>query len=386
MEFDNTDTARALAQMPLEPAKPAQPERSAWGAPWRAVKAAAAETLGTVADVVKGYGAAGAIVAEADPVARAALGAERIKAGADEGRAILASDEAMTSDIGTSFRNVAESLRPDPATASTAEKVVFGAVRPLAKLGLGAAFGPIGIGFASAEEGVTQADELRRQGVDMPTRTAVGAVTAGFTAASAYLPASGQTIKSTAALYLAGGPGGFVAQQALTRQILERADYGQIAQQYDPLDPMGLAVSSLVPLPFAVWGAARAMRAGSPDVATPAVQPETVDAAMAHNLTALADEVDARPLPAQDGAVAPDAPAARPADMEPDLPAYKPPEAADMDAVRQRLAALEEADPAARSEMEAVRKQIAEGADDELGTMDADLVRVAAECALSLTA
>jgi hypothetical protein len=38
----------------------------------------------------------------------------------------------------------------------------------------------------------------------------------------------------------------------------------------------------------------------------------------------------------------------------------------------------------AAEEMAAIRREVAEGTDAELGTMDADLVRVAAECALSI--
>lgn len=366
MDFDSTDVVRRQAQLPPEQVQP-KPTRSAWGAPFRAVKAAVADVAGSVADVVQGYGAAGAIVAEADPVAMATM-ADQVKRGADEGRAQIASGEAMVSDIGTSFRNVSESLRPDPATASTAEKLIFPTVKTLTKLGVGAAFGPMGIGFASAEEGVTQAEELRRQGVDLPTRTAVGAVTAGFTAASAYLPASGTTIKSTAALYLAGGPGGFMAQQKATREILAAADYDELARQYDPLDPVGLAVSSLVPLPFAAYGLAKA-RGG--------IGHETVDAAMAHNLTALADDVEARGAPQID-------PAPVPRQAMPEMDAPPKLEVDDIEAVRARVAEVETENPAAKAEMDKVRKLVAEGADDELGTLDADLLRVAAECALSL--
>ena len=72
--------------------------------------------------------------------------------------------------------------------------------------------------------------------------------------ALAALPAAGQTLAGTAGLYLAGGPGGYVAQQALTRQILDGAGYDKLADRYDPLDPVGLALSGLVPLPFAAVG------------------------------------------------------------------------------------------------------------------------------------
>jgi hypothetical protein len=380
MEFDNLAQVKALAQLPPAPVKPVS-DRSAWGAPWRALKAGTADVLGSVADVVKGYGAAGAIAAEADPVARAALGDQAIESGAAEGRRQFAADEATVSDAGASFRNVSESLRPDPATASTAEKLVFGVVRPLAKIaGAAVTAGPIGVGFASAEEGFTQAEDLRRQGVDTATRTAVGTLAATATAASAFLPMAGPTLKSTAALYLAGGPGGFIAQQAATRAILEHADYDQIAAQYDPLDPMGLAVSSLIPLPFAAHGAFKASR----------MAPAAVDAAMTHNLSIAQDAAEHRlftepvpePATVTEPALKPELAPAKGGEQAAAPTAEEP----DLAAVRQRVAAIEEAQPAVAAEMEQVRKQIAEGSDNELGTLDADLLKVAAECALSMGA
>jgi len=314
------DVDRAMSNMAAQPVPPpAAPERSAWSAPWRAVKSAAADVIGSVADLAKGYGAAGAMTLEADPMARAVLGDKAIQEGAKEGRRQLDTGEAFTSDVGASFRGVSRDLRPDPATASKAEQIVFGVVRPVAKLvGGGLAMGPAGIVAAAGEEGFTQSDDLREQGVDLVTRTKVGALTAGVTAATAFVPMAGQTLKATAGLYLAGGPGAFVAQQLATQEILKHANYEQLAQQYDPLDPTGLAMSALIPLPFAAHGAVRVIRKArvepaarvepvfgeKPPEAAPVVEPaqveatphqvtpEVVDAAMAHNLTVHQDRVD----------------------------------------------------------------------------------------------
>jgi hypothetical protein len=251
----------AMAQRPLPPAP--KEERSAWGAPWRAVKSAAAEVIGSTADVLGAYGQ---VMAGTD----APLGSpehQKLRAGAD-----------LSSETGDLFRGVAHDLRPDPMTASTAEQVVYGVVRPLAKLvGGGALLGPFGLAGAAAEEGFTQADELRQEGVDLGTRSKVGALTAAATFGGAALPLAGSTLGRTAALYLAGGPGGFMAQQAATRAILERADYASIAQQYDPLDPMGLAISALIPLPFAAHGAMRVMRGRGAEAPPVRIEPTMVD-------------------------------------------------------------------------------------------------------------
>lgn len=296
MDFDNSTQVDALAKLPPEPAKPA--ERSAWGWVPRITKAAVAGVAGSVADVVKGAAAADALTLGADPRARGAFTAEQLQAGQVEGQRQIDTGEAMTSTLGDSFRQVQRDARPDPVTAGTAERLVFGVAEPMLKLiGSGMTLGPFGLAGASAEIGLQQSDDLRQQGVDLPTRTAVGALTAGVTAASVALPMVGQTLKSTAGLYVAGGPGGFIAQQAATSAILERAGYAKIAEQFDPLDPLGLAMSALIPLPFAAYGARNVVRARNaakagdvPPVApvapeAPTVPREAVDAAMVHNLT-----------------------------------------------------------------------------------------------------
>lgn len=325
-ELYQQDVDRSLSTMAaIPPDPPKRDERTAWGAPWRAINAAAADVLGSTADVLKGYGAASAMTLEADPVARAVLGDKAVQQGAAEGRRQIATGEALVSDVGQSFRQVSKDQRPDPVTASKAEQIVFGVVRPVSKLVAGGVMaGPFGIVGAAGEEGFTQSEDLREQGVDFATRTKIGTLTAGVNAAGAFLPMAGPTLKATAGLYLLGGPGAFMAQQQATRKILEEADYSELAKQYDPLDPTGLVLSALIPLPFAAHGAARnvgtmraadavardlaggrnpdgspsprgsnatpkpeAAPAGTPDAipTAPPVPPEVVDAAMVHNLT-----------------------------------------------------------------------------------------------------
>lgn len=392
MQFDDSAQIDMLSTMPARPVKPEQ--SYSWNTPWRAAKAAVADVLGSTADVLKGFAAGSAITAQADPVALAVLGEQKIREGADEARRQIASDEALTSDIGTSFRNVSASMRPDPATASTAEQVVFGAVRLGGKLVAGSALGPFGIAGAAAEEGLTQAEDLRRQGVDFETRATVGAVTAGATGVSAALPMAGSTLPRTVGLYLAGGPGGFMAQQAATRAILEGADYGELAKQYDPLDPVGLAVSALVPLPFAVHGAMRnvgqsgAANAIAGDLAAgrnpDGSAPHEIDAAMTHNLSIAQDAAEHRF--ATEVIEPPPIRAADQAPPAPEIPGKTeaPTAMDDLAVVKQRVSAMEEMDMGAKSEMEQVRQALKEGDDFELGTADADLLRVAAECALSI--
>jgi hypothetical protein len=181
----------------------------------------------------------------------------------ESGRSVSEELERPSFEIGREAEKIRlgvhEALSPDPETATAAEHLLYEVGRVGVKLGIGAAAGPVGIGALSVEEGYTEARNLMREGVDIETALKAGGVRAGTTAL-AVLPLVGPTIKATVGLTAVGGPGAFVAEQALTRKILEDAGYDRLAATYDPADPFGLAVSSLLPLPFAFLGA-RAARA-----------------------------------------------------------------------------------------------------------------------------
>lgn len=277
--------AAAAAPEYIAPPKP-EPKFNAWGvatAVPRGMAEAGMQVLGSVADIGAG------------------LAYYRDTPTKDMQAGIPA--EAFSSDLGDSLRARGREFRPDPLTASTAEELLFGFARGASKIVGGAlAAGPAGVVAAGAEEAMTQSDELRRQGVGLEARNKAGMVQ-GAGLGLAALPLVGQTLKATAALYVAGGPGGFMAQQALTREILRNAGQDQIAAQFDPFDPVGLAVASLIPAGFAAWGirgqrmaaaakAAEDFRTGpvpsdvSPvaDAVRQAYSPEVVDAAMVSHL------------------------------------------------------------------------------------------------------
>lgn len=395
---DSTDTAlRVMAARPVDPELP-KPKHSAWTAIPRGVAAAAVEAGGNVIDAGTALG----------QIAAAATNDNARKLLMEEGFDLRTEASQVQYDF-------ARDLRPDPITAGAAENLTFGLTKGMTKAVTAAlTLGPIaGAAAFGGSEGLTAADDLADQGVDKETRTKVGAVTAAVNAAGVALPVAGKTLATTAGLVAVGGPASFITQQLATREILKDADYHAIAQQYDPLDPVGLAVATLVPAGFAT-AAMRGARTGArplPD-ATPvrvaddaAVTPETVpagsqdaiDAAMVHNLTTIRDvheavsaEIAARPVDA-----APVSPRVEPEPVRQET-AVKPPEEATPDLYRARVEQLktEQPDLVARigddgqpvrlaDELDAIRKQAQEGTDTEFGALDAPLLKVAAECAMA---
>ena len=236
-----TDDSLASAPGYMRPRKPVAP--MSWGglfsAPFRGIGEAGAQVWASALEVATSYG---------DIMARV-----------DDGRSLTDRDMLVETDISKAMREAGRSLRPDPETASTAEQIIYGFARGATKVVGGSILaGPFGAVGAGVEEGISAADDLKREGVDLVTRMQAGGVQ-GAGLALAALPLLGTTIGKTAALYVAGGPGGFIAQQALTREILQGAGYDELGDSYDPFDPVGLAVSSLIPAVFTAAG----LRAGA---------------------------------------------------------------------------------------------------------------------------
>lgn len=240
-----------------------------WGTIFAPVTGAAHGVVtagGFGADVLGAFGAAGAIAAQADPTQL--LSPEDMakrRREADEARQQLDTGEAFSSTVGTGLRTTARSMMPDPATSNVVQDVLFGGASLITQaVGFSLMGGPgVGAALLGGSVGMAESDQLRQHGVDIETRTKVGAIAGAAAGAGVALPVAGTTIARTAALVVAGGPGAYIAQQAASRAILENADYSKVAEQYDPFDPVGLAVSTLVPAGFGVW-AARGMRGAKP--------------------------------------------------------------------------------------------------------------------------
>lgn len=407
---DTAATLQAMQERPVMP-EPPKPKHSAWTAIPRALAAAGAEVVGNVSDVLDAFGQTAA--------ATGGMGAgirtpdEKRDQQADEAfRKLTTEGIDWRSEDSRAAYAFGRDLRPDPLTAGTAEQAIFGITKSVSKaVGSALTLGPVGgaLGFG-VSEGMTAAEDLADLGVDAETRFKVGGITAGMGTVGALLPVAGSTTAKTVALVLGGGPASFMAQQAAISSVLENADYGELAAQYDPLDPLGLTIATLVPAAFGTAARLGARRAGSPQA--------DVDAAMTHNLTAMqdlraaVDDVTGQPSPDVQGAMGGGARAAADTETQvrvtepdqgvvpaqPELNAGVRPDAANdaPDAVAARVKQVldEQPDLVARvdddgkpvkwaDELEAVRREAQEGTDDALGAMDAPLLQVAAECALA---
>lgn len=256
-------TDRVLDDLARRPARPAPVSNfSIWGMSRAAGGGAAAfvaERTGFWADVVGAFGESLATT-EGSAGGMFALQSPRERTDSLQAADKIAGEGlSFSSDAGDLFRNVARSYRPAPSTAHEAERLTFDLARGLLKAGTDVmTLGPAGAALSAADEASMVADDLKQEGVDLGTRSAVGAVAGVALGAGAVLPLAGTTAAKTLGLYALGGPVSFMAQQQATRAILQAADYDSIASRYDPLDPVGLAVASLIPAPFAAYGFRRA--------------------------------------------------------------------------------------------------------------------------------
>lgn len=280
-QADNIAAARDAAMRP-----PPVPKQAASFSAWNTLTAAprgaaagVAQTGGFFADVLGAFGQA----LDATGTAGAGgmfAGQTQTERQSSEAAAAKMRREGLdfNSEAGDSFRSVARGYAPDPETAHAAERLVFDFARFATKaVGYSVAAGPVvGAGLTGADEALAASDDLRLQGVDLGTRSAAGAVIGAASALGVGLPMAGRTALGTTGLVALGGPGAFMAQQAGVRKILQDADYSKLAEQYDPFDPVGLAVSTLVPAGFGAWamrGAKARARAAEVKPAEPMAEP-----------------------------------------------------------------------------------------------------------------
>lgn len=162
-------------------------------------------------------------------------------------RKILAGGPDFSNEAGDLFRARAKDIMPDPLTTHASSQIVAGLFQFGAQaIGYGLTFGPAGPLLLGADVGMSEADRLKQQGVDVETRTKAGAVAGALAGTSVVVPMSGATAAIRAAKGVAVGESAIVGQSLAEKAILKAAGYDKIADTFDPLDPVALAVG-LVP-------------------------------------------------------------------------------------------------------------------------------------------
>ncbi|MBU9378701.1 lytic transglycosylase domain-containing protein [Burkholderia gladioli] len=264
-----------LGQIPL-PAAPAQAPSTGLAS------LGLATSLGAVQGAARGAGAAadfGAAVGQLttgpdsmafDPVGLAAADQQENIARAKGGR-------LFESPAGTNLYTLADMLRPDPTNTTRIDQTVQGAVSGLTQIVPAAALGglPAAVAVGATSFGLGRAEDLKREGVDVGTRAAVGAVSGAFGAAGAVLPAGGSTIPRTLGLIAVGGPGMMISQTAAENAILRNAGYGHLTDQSDPLDGTNIAAATLMAGAFGGAHILGVMRGGPTPPTAAGVDPTT---------------------------------------------------------------------------------------------------------------
>ncbi|PTE02711.1 transglycosylase SLT domain-containing protein [Pandoraea apista] len=197
--------------------------------------------------------AAGAAEAYIDPTlsAGAALNpgaAELVDRHVNEAIAKARGGHLFESRLGMAAYDLADTFKANPSDTSRVDQIVQGAVSGLTQIVPAAVLGgPLaGAAVGGMSLGMGRSEELKREGVDVGTRSAVGAVSGAFGAAGAVLPVAGGTLAQTAALVGFGGPGMAIGQGYAERAILRNADYKSLADQIDPLDPVNIAAATVM--------------------------------------------------------------------------------------------------------------------------------------------
>jgi len=322
-EEANLESLRQSASIPMLQRETPKVERSNWHlltAPGKAVPAAIWELAADAGEIAVGTVGVAKQIANTDPEKAADVAVDFAKrfpfqtmrdAAKDSGASDLVKWDGKNW-LSDAYRDAVKNIRPDPAVASVAETMLFEMPRVVTKaIGLTRVAGPAAIPLMGVSEGFAETDKLQRQGVDDTTARDVGAVAGLMTTVGGFIPAAplaakGITAANTAkvaGLAAVSGPATFAAQQQISREVLAAADYKQIAEQYDPLDPLGLTLSAAAPFVFGM----ASLRTGKAGKGKPAETPKAepvkadepaptqaqVDAAMVHNLGAKAAEMEA---------------------------------------------------------------------------------------------
>ena len=242
-----TDAALAdLVQRPKPeaPPKPLGLFSGFMSSPFQGIGGGVAESIGFGAELV---GAFGSVLGAYPEAMGLPLTAEQKKQGEEARRKLLAFGPEPSNEAGDLFRQRAKDIMPDPLTTGAAAQVTGGLFNFVTKaVGYGLTMGPGGPLMLGGDVGMTESDRLKQQGVDTATRTKAGAIAGAVAAVSVVVPMTGATAAIRAAKGIAVGEGSLMGQSLAEKAILKAAGYDKIADTFDPLDPVSLAIG-LVP-------------------------------------------------------------------------------------------------------------------------------------------
>jgi len=244
---------------------------SAIGAGFGGLPAGGLEASGSTADFLSGFGTSLATLGgSAGGMFAMPTDAERAQQAEAQKR--MRSGDLFDTAAGNVLRRRADEFMPNPETSHKADQVVAGLTRFAGKaVAATVTMGPaVGATVLGLEEGNTATQRLRAEGVDTATAAKVGAMHGAVSAVGAVLPISGAAVPgsmlvkgaATTALVATGGPVAFMAEEGVSREILQRAGYDEQALQHDPFDPLGLTLSTLLPGAFGAVGMRGAVKRG----------------------------------------------------------------------------------------------------------------------------
>lgn len=207
----------------------------------------ALESAASTSDLLSGFGTALASTGGAEGMF--STGSEADAKQREQARQRLLNSDAFDTSAGNILRRRADEWAPDPETSHAANQIIHGLTRGVSKaVGDIVTMGPVaGSAAFGLDEGNNATQRLRMKGIPTPTAAKVGIVTGIASGLTAGIPAVGPTVATTIGLGLATGPGAYMAQEALTRDILQRAGHNDEASLHDPLDPLGLSLSIALP-------------------------------------------------------------------------------------------------------------------------------------------
>jgi hypothetical protein len=149
----------------------------------------------------------------------------------------------------SSLRQRSAEMAPDPITAHRADQIISGIGSDVTQAAV--SIGLTGPVAGSALFGGSKADQtyhdLVDSGVDPATAAKVAGVTGVVSGVTAAAPAGGSTVLRTLGIATAAGPASYVANETISRRILQSGGYTDQAAMHDPTDPLGLALSVALP-------------------------------------------------------------------------------------------------------------------------------------------